>query len=119
MSKTENGAGVKLVFADDLTAATFDWMRDQLVEALTASDRIELELGNIRSVDRSLVELMCSAHRVADSLGKSFMFGSAATVRRIQELACDLGYADTPCKYRIAGCPYRDELAGTERVEEE
>jgi ABC-type transporter Mla MlaB component len=119
MSAAEKGACVRLVFAEDLTAATFDRMRDQLVEALIASDKIELELGNIRNVDRSLVELMCSVHRVAESMGKSFTFGSAATVRRIQELACDQGYADTPCKYRAAGCLYRDGSAGIVRMEEE
>lgn len=119
MSTAEKGAGVKLVFADDLTAATFDRMRDQLVEALTVSDRIEIELGNVGNVDGPLVELLCSAHRVADSLGKTFTFGSTATVRRIQELVGDSGCADIPCQYRPAGCLYRDGSAGTERTEEE
>jgi hypothetical protein len=118
MPRAEKGAQVKHVFADDMTASTFDSIRDLLVEALTASNRIEFELGNVRSVDRSLVELICSAHRVADTLGKSFTLGSDATVRRIQELACDSGYAYLPCKQRTTGCLYRDGLAGTVRTEE-
>ncbi len=118
MSTAEKEAGVRLVFADDLTNSTFDRMRDQLVEALTASDRIEIELGNVRNVDGSLVELLCSAHRVADSLGKSCTLGSAATVRRIRKMACDSGNANIPCKYRTAGCLYRDDSADTVRTEE-
>ena len=108
MTRPEKKERVKLVFADDLTAATFDRMRDRLAEALIDFDRIEFELGNIRDVDKSLVELMCSAHRVSDSLGKSFTFGSAETNRKIQELACDSGYADFPCKYRTSDCLFRD-----------
>ena len=119
MSTAEKRASVRLVFADDLTSTAFDMMREQLVEALTASDRIELELGNVISVDRSILELMCDAYRVADSLGKSFTLGSAATVRRIREMACDSGYANIPCKHRTAGCLYRDDSAGAERMEEE
>jgi ABC-type transporter Mla MlaB component len=116
MSTAEKEAGVKLVFSDDLTASAFDLMRDQLVEALTVSDRIEIELGNVGNIDESLVELLCSAHRVADSLGKSFTFGSTATVRRIQELVGDSGCANIPCKYRTAGCLYRDDSVGTVRT---
>ena len=119
MSTAEKEAGVRLVFADDLTATTFDWMKDQLVEALTVSDQIELDLENVMCVDRSLVELMCGAHRVADSLGKSFTFGSAATVRRIQELSGESGCANTPCRHRTTGCLFRDGSAGTGRMEEE
>ena len=109
---------VKLVFAEDLTASNLDWMRDQLAGALSSSDRVELELGNTGNVDRALVELICSAHRVADSLGKSFTFSSSETLRQIQELACDSGYASAPCEYRNAGCLYRDGSARTARTDE-
>jgi anti-anti-sigma regulatory factor len=109
---------VKLVFADDLTASNLDWMRDQLAGALSSSDRVVLELGNTGNVDRSLVELLCSAHRVADSLGKLFTLGSAATVRRILKMVGESGYAHTPCNHRTAGCLYYDGSAGTMRTEE-
>ena len=118
MSTADKGSGVKFVIADNLTASTFDQIQDQLVEALMASDRIELELGNVMSVDRSILELICDAYRVADSLGKSFTLGSAATVRRIREMARDSGYAHTPYKHRTAGCLYREGSAGTVRMEE-
>lgn len=119
ISRTEKDAQVRLVFADDLTATTFDWMRDKLAEALSSSDSVLLELGNIRCVDRSLVELMCSAHRVADSLGKSFTFSSDETLRQIQELACDSGYADIPCDHRTTGCLYQGRAAVNAMKEEE
>ena len=107
----EKEKGVKLILADNMKASAFEGIRDQLVDALTASDRIELDLGNNWNLDSSIVDLLCSAHRVADSLGKSFTFSSAATIDKIQELAIDSGFADIPCKYRGAGCLYHDQNA--------
>ena len=119
MLRAEMKERVKLVFADDLTAATFDRMRDQLAEALIDFDRIEFELGNIREVDRTLVELMCSAHRVSNSLGKSFSFGSAKTIRTIQKLAHESGYAVFPCKHRTSHCLYRAGAVEITRTDQE
>lgn len=102
----------RLVFRDDLTADRFDYLRDHLAEALLASDSVELELREIKQVDEVLVRLICGAHRVAQSLGKSFSLSDGETRSTVNRLAESTGYATLPCCIRTIGCLYGDIQAG-------
>jgi len=108
MTQPIKGGKSRILFSGDLTSANLDSMRDQLAEALTGSDIIEVELGKVGDVDGSLVELICSAHRVTDILGKSLTFGSVETVRRIRDLAHESGYEEFPCGHQTSGCLYQN-----------
>ena len=98
----------KLVFRDNLTGERFEYMRDHLAEALLASDSVELELRDIKQVDETLIKLICGAHRVADSLGKSFSLSTFETRDAVNRLAMSTGYSKLPCCMRENGCLYGD-----------
>jgi anti-anti-sigma regulatory factor len=105
----------KLVFRDDLSAARFEWMRDYLAEALVASDIVELELMEVNQVDDALIQLICGAHRVADSLGKTLALSTEETRKVLYRLAKNTGYATDPCRKRDRGCLYRETPSGKGR----
>ena len=99
-------SGIRLVVEDEFTDCVMDRVKDSLAEALSDFDRIELKLDNISSADGSLIELMCSVHRVAGNLGKTFILGTPETVSAVRELAIESGYSDTPCSRKKNGCLY-------------
>jgi len=99
----------RLIFRDDLTEDRLDVMRDHLAEALLASDRVELELMEINEADEAFVNLICGAHRVAESLGKSISLSTIETRNTVNGLARKTGYATLPCFMRSRGCLYEDE----------
>ena len=102
----ENAVHRKIVFRDDLTADRFEWMRDNLAEALVVSDRIQLELTDVKETDDALIRLICGAHRVAVSLGKSLSLATEETRDVLSHLAESLGYTTDPCGKREEGCLY-------------
>jgi len=108
--------GIKLVFRDVVTSSSYDMMRDQLVDAFTSADRIELVFKEIWSVDKTLVDLMCGAHRVADSLGKTLTISFPDSAGAIEELVDRYCYTDTPCENRNSDCLYRHGSAGAVRL---
>jgi ABC-type transporter Mla MlaB component len=110
-----NGKNWKLVFRGDLTIDHFEWMRDQLAEALAGSDKVELELESVRQVDETLVPLICGAHRVADALGKLFSLAASETRSTVNSLAVSTGYAETYCPKRDEGCLYQEDISSTRR----
>ena len=98
----------KLVFRDNLTEERFEYMRDHLAEALLSSDSVELELRDIGQIDETLIKLICGAHRVSDSLGKSFSLSTVETRSAVIRLAESTGYSRLPCCMRESGCLYGD-----------
>jgi anti-anti-sigma regulatory factor len=102
----------KLVFKDNLTAERFKYMRDHIAEALLGSNSVELEFREINKVDEALVRLICGAHRVADSMGKSITLSTVGTRNEVNRLAERTGYATFPCSKRGNGCLYRDNSSG-------
>lgn len=107
-SSGKNAVHRKLVFSDDLTEDRFEWMRDNLAEALVGSDSIQLELNEVKKADDALIQLICGTHRVAVSLGKSFSLSTEETREVLFRLAESLGYATDPCGKREGGCLYQE-----------
>lgn len=65
---------VTLVLAGDLTITQISVAREELQNALNKSQHIELDLEEVKKVDLTFLQLLCSAHRKAVAMGKNLVF---------------------------------------------
>ena len=64
---------IRLSLEGELTIKRATEIRELLLESLSRSQRVEVELGEVTDVDLSYLQLMCSAHRSASESGKSLI----------------------------------------------
>ena len=90
---------VRVVLDGDLTVADAAELRNILLEALAASDHIEVDLRGVTGLDLSFLQMMCSAGRSARKLGKElFLTGTMGEV--IMRARKEVGFI------RNSGCNY-------------
>ena len=68
----EPGRETELVLDGPLTIENASVIRKKLIAALTGKDEIVVSIDADAPVDLSFLQLLCSAHRSASKLGKSF-----------------------------------------------
>lgn len=81
-----SGESAVVVVRGRLTVALAGSFRDALLQALTASKRVEVALDGVGEADLSLVQLVCAAHRAAATRSIEFVvtgLEAAAAVRRL------------------------------------
>lgn len=61
---------VQLRLGGELTVANGAGLRERLLAAMEASDRVEIDLDQVTAVDLAGLQLLCSAHRTAVEQGK-------------------------------------------------
>jgi anti-anti-sigma regulatory factor len=90
--KVKKGRGKKVVnLKGDVTIVTASELRDILLDTLSTSKRVELNLEKVTDVDLSFLQLLCSAHRTSLKAEKSFFIvGSYPDV--LKEAAKDAGF---------------------------
>ena len=69
---TESDDGGELVLGGSLTIENASALRAKLIEALMREDALAVCIDSDAAVDVSSLQLLCSAHRTASKLGKSF-----------------------------------------------
>ena len=72
-SCNENDSGT-LRLEGDLTIERAAELLEAFRQALAASDQVEMEFGEVGTVDLSCLQLLCAAHRTAVAQGKQFCF---------------------------------------------
>ncbi len=95
--KTEAGREGTLSLWGDLTMACARENKDVLLEALENVDTLHLNLQDVESVDVSLIQIICAAHRECAMSGKKITLYEPGEV--VGELLSKAGY----CKQ--LGCP--------------
>jgi ABC-type transporter Mla MlaB component len=71
--------GGELTLTGSLTIENASAIRKQLITALMREDALKVCIDAGSAVDVSFLQLLCSAHRTASKLGKSFTLGNAAS----------------------------------------
>jgi ABC-type transporter Mla MlaB component len=71
--------GRELTLAGSLTIENASAIRKKLITALMREDSLRVCIEADAAVDVSFLQLLCSAHRTASKLGKSFALGQAAS----------------------------------------
>ena len=71
--------GGKITLDGSLTIENASAIRKKLIEVLTKEDALKISVGSDAAVDVSFLQLICSAHRTASKLGKSFALGRDAS----------------------------------------
>ena len=71
--------GGELSLAGSLTIENASELRKKLIAALIREDALKVSVDADAAVDLSFLQLLCSAHRTASKLGKSFTLGHAAS----------------------------------------
>ncbi len=69
----------ELTLAGSLTIENASAIRKKLITALMREDAVKVCIDADAAVDISFLQLLCSAHRTASKLGKSFTLGHAAS----------------------------------------
>jgi len=69
----------ELTLAGSLTIENASVIRKKLITALMKEDALKVSIDADAAVDVSFLQLLCSAHRTASKLGKSFTLGPAAS----------------------------------------
>jgi anti-anti-sigma regulatory factor len=69
---TESDKGGGLILAGSLTVENASEIRKKLIGALVGQDEIVVCIEADASVDVTFLQILCSAHRTASKLGKSF-----------------------------------------------
>ncbi len=70
---SESGRGGGLVLGGSLTIENASAIRKKLMQMLLREDEVVVSVNADVSVDLSFLQLLCSAHRTASNLGKSFL----------------------------------------------
>lgn len=73
---TESGQGKELILGGALTIENASAIRKMLMKMLLKEDEVVVCVDPDVSVDLSFLQLLCSAHRTASNLGKSFLLRS-------------------------------------------
>jgi anti-anti-sigma regulatory factor len=94
---TQTGNKGVVTLKGDLTLRHAEEMKKVLLKALLNADSVTVSFGNIREVDLSCLQLLCSAHRSAVRLKKQVAF-SEDLPRAMRNAAEVAGYA------RLKGC---------------
>ena len=71
--------GGELSLAGSLTIENASELRKKLIAALIKEDALKVCMDADAEVDISFLQLLCSAHRTASKLGKSFTLGCTAS----------------------------------------
>ena len=119
----ENGTGQTRQVVKLTGAATIGDVargRELILEALAAGNEVLIDGGSLESVDFSWLQLLCSAHRSAESSGKRLSFAAAGSaVTQAAEAAgfsrrqgCSASQGSKACLWACGGCsPQRGEHA--------
>ena len=67
--------GYVLTLKGELTVPHAEALKAMLSESLQGANRVRIELAEVSAVDLSCLQLLCSAHRTAASLGKTLTLG--------------------------------------------
>lgn len=86
-------------FDGDLTVNHAAEIRKALLEALKAADLVAIDAGNVKNVDISGLQLLCSAHRTAAECGKRITYAGKLPGAFLKA-AEEAGYE------RLAGCRF-------------
>jgi len=69
----KTGGKRKLALSGDLTLLQAAQMREALQQELAAAEQLEVVFSDVGSVDLSLVQVLCAAHRSARKAGKNII----------------------------------------------
>lgn len=83
----------------DLTFPHAPRIRECLLEAFTAMQHVGLDLGEIREIDLSFLQLLCAAHRTALAEGKEITLLNRELPAPLREVAGAAGFVNR------SGCP--------------
>jgi ABC-type transporter Mla MlaB component len=69
--KSQEGDRAVLAISGELTVRHAKNLKAQLLDALTGSEAVEVNLGQVSAIDVTFPQLLCSAHRTAVVLKKN------------------------------------------------
>ncbi|PLX94843.1 MAG: anti-sigma factor antagonist [Desulfuromonas sp.] len=95
MEQTTNKG--ELVWSGELTVQRVSALKEELQQALSQLDRIEVDLATATQVDISVLQLLCSGHRSAVSLHKVLKLAGTETAL-LKSVLLDAGFS------RHTGC---------------
>lgn len=72
--QTAEGTISMIRLEGELTILTAAALRDTLMKAFEAADGVRVNTEQVEAIDLSCLQLLCSAHRTALALNKSFLF---------------------------------------------
>lgn len=87
-----------------LTIQRITELKEAVLKSLNSHSHLEIKLEDVRQVDLSFLQLLCSAHKTALSLGKDFTLSSPRP-DLFQKTVHDAGFTrrvgchQDPCKY--------------------
>lgn len=87
-NKADNKKG-RLVIDGSLSIYDVNNIREKLIDFLKANDSFELDLNNINECDAAGVQLLYSARKTADSIGKQMKIHGVS--KKVKESAVRLG----------------------------
>ncbi len=93
----ESGTQGTLTLDGDLTLAQAEELRMLLIKSIINVDELTLEFGDVRDVDLSCLQLLCSVHRSAVRMNKRVAF-SGSRPEAFDKVMRDAGYV------RSMGC---------------
>jgi ABC-type transporter Mla MlaB component len=93
----QTGIREVVVLEGDITLPQMEELRNRFIKALVNADEVSLSMENVREVDLSGLQLMCSAHRSAVRFKKRLAF-SGRPPKALKDAVEAAGYA------RVTGC---------------
>jgi anti-anti-sigma regulatory factor len=87
----KSGKNILVVLKGDLNLENANEIKNTLVNALSKSKSIFIQLADIGAVDFSFLQLMCSTHRTAEMQNKTATF-NLPIPEKIMKAARDFGF---------------------------
>lgn len=98
----ESGESGRLTLRGDVTIQQAESLKEALLESISVSQRLELDMEKIERIDLSGLQLLCSAHRTLLSTGKDIqVIGAVPDVFR-----------QTILEAGFIGCTNKDDKSG-------
>ncbi len=93
----QSGKQGTITLDGNLTVAQAEGLRTLLIKALIDAERVRVDFGTVTDVDLSCIQLLCSAHRSAGRMKRSFSL-SGDWPEPFKKIVEEAGYS------RLAGC---------------
>lgn len=104
--ENDESTGKATVFiTGDLTLQVVGDLRTELLSVMSSAKSLEIDLGDVTSVDTAGIQLVCAAHRLAAKRGIDFKSLAHAQRPEVIDAMKNIGYDRINCPYqKNSGC---------------